>query len=106
MRKLYSHVSKPGVQGLTRAARAVVQSDTEELESWMQEKWMPHLSLLYHDCAVVGGERMGEVEGWVRGCGVSLVGEGESGGWTGGRVVLVDTSRPIGEWVAIAEREL
>jgi 2',3'-cyclic-nucleotide 3'-phosphodiesterase len=42
----------------------------------------------------------------VKEAGVELKGVGESGGWVGGRVVLVDTSKPINQWVPIAERVL
>lgn len=59
-----------------------------------------------HDCPRVGEEKIREVERGVEEAGVRLSGEGEMGGWIGGRVVLVDTTRPIGEWVPIAEREL
>ncbi|OAG12565.1 2',3'-cyclic-nucleotide 3'-phosphodiesterase-like protein [Paraphaeosphaeria sporulosa] len=114
VRKLYSRVSKPGVALLTHATRFVVQPNPWDLENWLEEKWVPHLSLLYHDCPVVEKEKLREVEAWVGVEGVKLhegrggegEGEGEMGGWTGGRVVLVDTSRPIGEWVPIAERVL
>lgn len=55
-----------------------------------------------HDCPVVGEEKIKEVEGLVKDEGVEL---GEEA-WVGGRVVLVETWRPIGEWVVVAEREL
>lgn len=57
-----------------------------------------------HDCPVVGEEGLKEVEALLRERGVG--GEEGVGGWEGGRVVLVDTSRPIGEWVPVAERVL
>ncbi|KAL5431277.1 hypothetical protein PMIN05_009628 [Paraphaeosphaeria minitans] len=116
VRKLYSRVPHPGVVLAARAARSVVQPNAAEVESWLERKWVPHLSLLYHECVVVEAEKLRELEAWVRAEGVELDGgkggerererEREMGGWTGGRVVLVDTSRPIGEWVPIAEREL
>ncbi|KAL5450163.1 hypothetical protein PMIN06_006624 [Paraphaeosphaeria minitans] len=116
VRKLYSRVPHPGVILAARAARSVVQPNAAEVESWLERKWVPHLSLLYHECVVVEAEKLRELEAWVRAEGVELDGgkggerererEREMGGWTGGRVVLVDTSRPIGEWVPIAEREL
>lgn len=72
------------------------------------QTWMPHLSLLYHDCAVVSGQELDEVAAMVDGEGVDISGEGkgEMGGWEGGRVVLVETWKAIGEWVVVAERTL
>jgi 2',3'-cyclic-nucleotide 3'-phosphodiesterase len=47
-----------------------------------------------------------EIETLVQDAGLRLDGEGELGGWVGGRVVLVQTDKAIGEWVTIAERIL
>lgn len=47
-----------------------------------------------------------EIEKLVQDAGVRLDGEGELGDWVGGRVVLVQTDRAIGDWVPIAERTL
>ena len=70
-------------------------------------EWMCGCLLRYsHDCAKVGVEKIREVEGIAGELGVRLDGEGEMGGWVGGRVVLVQTDRPVGEWVPIAERVL
>ncbi|KAF1970306.1 2',3'-cyclic-nucleotide 3'-phosphodiesterase [Bimuria novae-zelandiae CBS 107.79] len=111
VRKLYSRVEKEGVRDLGRIARAPVEEAKEltekmNVETWVEERWTPHLSLLYHDRPKVEEERIREVERVVEEAGVNLDGEGEMGGWRGGRVVLVETSKPIEEWVPIAEREL
>jgi 2',3'-cyclic-nucleotide 3'-phosphodiesterase len=47
---------------------------------------------------------IGEVEKLLQNAGLKLSGNGELGGWVGGRVVLVQTDKAIGEWVPIAER--
>ncbi len=49
---------------------------------------------------------MEEIRKLVREAGLSLDGEGELGGWVGGRVVLVPTSEPIDQWAVLAERTL
>lgn len=59
-----------------------------------------------HDCEVVGETKIREVEAMVRDAGINLEGEGRLGGWEGGRVVLVETEKPIKEWEVIAERTL
>lgn len=59
-----------------------------------------------HDCPKVDEKGLAEIEKFVRNAGVNLEGEGELGGWVGGRVVLVPTDKPIKEWAPIAEREL
>jgi 2',3'-cyclic-nucleotide 3'-phosphodiesterase len=59
-----------------------------------------------HDCPIVSSEEIAKIERLVKDAGVSLDGEGELGGWTGGQVVLVPTDRPIKDWASIAERKL
>lgn len=58
------------------------------------------------DCLKVSDEEKENIEQLVKHAGVSLEGEGELGGWTGGRLVLVPTDKPIKDWVPIAERKL
>jgi len=38
--------------------------------------------------------------------GVHVRGLGHLGGWTGGRLVLVPTDKPIDQWIPIAQRGL
>jgi 2',3'-cyclic-nucleotide 3'-phosphodiesterase len=38
--------------------------------------------------------------------GVRLDGEDELGGWTGGRIVLVETDKAIADWMPVAEKTL
>lgn len=59
-----------------------------------------------HDCPKIEQERIKEVEKLLEQSGVRLDGQGKLGCWTGGMVVLVDTSKPIKEWVPLAERAL
>ncbi|KAF2266780.1 2',3'-cyclic-nucleotide 3'-phosphodiesterase [Lojkania enalia] len=108
VRKLYIKVSKSGVDKLGKTARMTVNGyeDEEAAKKWTEEKYVPHLSLLYHDCSQVPGKVIEAIEKMVREAGVSLEGKGELGGWEGGRVVLVPTDQPINTWDPIAEREL
>ena len=72
-------------------------------DEWARER----LSLApSHECPQVGAEGLAEVEKFVREAGINLEGEGDMGGWVGGRVVLVPTDRAIKDWAPIAEREL
>lgn len=64
------------------------------------------LILYSHDCPQIDEKGIQEIEKLVRDAGVNLEGEGDLGGWTGGRVVLVPTSKSIAEWVPVAERAL
>ena len=66
------------------------------------------LRLYSHDCPQIDEKGMREMEKLVRDVGVNLEGEeeGDLRGWTGGRVVLVPTSKSIAEWKPIAERVL
>jgi 2',3'-cyclic-nucleotide 3'-phosphodiesterase len=59
-----------------------------------------------HDCPKIDAKAIQEIKLLVKEAGVGLDGEGKLGGWVGGRVVLVDTSKPINQWVPIAERTL
>ncbi|KAF2189613.1 2',3'-cyclic-nucleotide 3'-phosphodiesteras-like protein [Zopfia rhizophila CBS 207.26] len=108
VRKLYSTIEKSGVREIGKVARTVVKGYEDDIKAqqWVEEKYGPHLSLLYHDCPKVSEEDIAEIERIVQEAGVSLKGEGELGGWTNGRVVLVPTDQPIKGWVPAAERHL
>ncbi|KAF2472053.1 2',3'-cyclic-nucleotide 3'-phosphodiesterase [Lindgomyces ingoldianus] len=108
VRKLYSKVEKQGVVEIAKLARTVVAgfNEDEGAQRWANEKYGPHLSLLYHDCPKIAEDSVAKIEQLVRDSGVGLDGEGELAGWTGGRVVLVPTDRPIKEWNPLAERKL
>jgi 2',3'-cyclic-nucleotide 3'-phosphodiesterase len=54
----------------------------------------------------ISDELKGQIEKTVTDAGISLSGEGELGGWEGGVVWLVPTTKPIEEWKPIAERRL
>lgn len=55
----------------------------------------------------VSEEKKAEIERLVEAEGVDVLdGEGEMGGWTGGTVVLVDTSTPVEEWGILARRDI
>jgi len=48
-----------------------------------------------------------EIESMVVGEGVDISGgQGELTGWTGGSIVLVDTSTPVEEWEILARRDI
>ncbi|KAF2869799.1 2',3'-cyclic-nucleotide 3'-phosphodiesteras-like protein [Massariosphaeria phaeospora] len=108
VRKLYIKVEKTGVSDIGRAARKMVEGfeDGEAANQCAEEKYAPHLSLLYHDCPRVDDDEIAKIEQLVQEAGVSLAGEGELGGWVGGRVVLVPTDRPIKEWAPLTEKKL
>ncbi|KAF2735453.1 2, 3 cyclic phosphodiesterase [Polyplosphaeria fusca] len=108
VRKLYSKVDKAGVKEIGAAARMVVEgyADWTKALEWAEESYNPHVSLLYHDCPPVSDKDVAEMEKMVAIVGVSLEGEGELGSWLGGRVVLVETDKPISAWAPIAERTL
>jgi 2',3'-cyclic-nucleotide 3'-phosphodiesterase len=59
-----------------------------------------------HDCPQVNADGLAEVETLAKKLDIEFKGDGELGGWTGGKVVLVPTDKPIGDWVPIAERVL
>jgi 2',3'-cyclic-nucleotide 3'-phosphodiesterase len=54
----------------------------------------------------VSEEKRSEVEGLLLESGISLDGQGEMSGWTGGSLWLVPTFKPIEEWKPLAERKL
>jgi 2',3'-cyclic-nucleotide 3'-phosphodiesterase len=97
-----------GLEELALLCRQEVEGFKDEklAEAWASEKYIPHLSLMYHDCPLVDAGGLSEVEQTVKQAGVSLKGDGHLGGWTGGRVVVVPTDKPIDEWVPLAQREL
>ncbi|KAF2796148.1 2, 3 cyclic phosphodiesterase [Melanomma pulvis-pyrius CBS 109.77] len=108
-KKLYIAVEKDGMEELARVARTAVDGGGEKdgaAKMWVEKQYRPHLSLLYHECAKIDAEGMEEIWKLVREAGLSLDGEGELGGWVGGRVVLVPTSEPIDQWAVLAERTL
>jgi 2',3'-cyclic-nucleotide 3'-phosphodiesterase len=109
VRKLYIKCMKAdGLEKLAVVCRQQVEGfeDVNKAEAWASDKYNPHLSLLYHDCPVVGAEEMSKVKDQVTKAGLSLVGEGNLGGWIGGRVVLVPTDKPIDQWTPLAEIQL
>ncbi|KAF2661364.1 2',3'-cyclic-nucleotide 3'-phosphodiesterase [Lophiostoma macrostomum CBS 122681] len=108
VRKLYIKVEKGGVIELGKVARQAVDGYVEEAAAkrWAEEKYAPHLSLLYHACPKVPEAEIAKIGGLLQAAGIDLEGQGELGGWEGGRVVLVPTDRPIAEWSPIAERTL
>lgn len=59
-----------------------------------------------HDCLSIDAEGLAPIEHLAQQTGISLIGEGQLGGWTGGRVVLVPTDKSIRQWSPIAERAL
>lgn len=59
-----------------------------------------------HDCPVVEGDEREEIENLALEVGIDLEGTDSLGGWEGGRIVLVQTDRPIKDWEPIAERVL
>ncbi|KAF2120901.1 2',3'-cyclic-nucleotide 3'-phosphodiesteras-like protein [Lophiotrema nucula] len=110
VQKLFILVKKDGVKELGKVCRRVVNGydDKDGLgaEKWAEDEYMSHLSLLYHDCPVLSPPDISTIENLVLKAGVSLEGKGELGGWTGGKVVLVATDKPIEDWAPIAERTL
>jgi 2',3'-cyclic-nucleotide 3'-phosphodiesterase len=107
VRKLYIACQKQDeLCKLAAACRREVDGfgDERKAEDWVRENYVPHLSLLYHDCSPIEAEGLELVEKFVREAGVELAGKGELGGWSGGRVVIVPTKRPIEEWVPLAVR--
>ncbi|KAH7114446.1 2',3'-cyclic-nucleotide 3'-phosphodiesterase [Dendryphion nanum] len=107
-RKLYVKVVREGVATLGEMARKHVDgfSGEDVARKWVDGEYVPHLSLLYHDCAKLEDEELEEINKLAIEHGLSLEGEGDFGSWQGGRVVLVPTDRPIKEWEPIAERLL
>jgi 2',3'-cyclic-nucleotide 3'-phosphodiesterase len=109
VRKLYIKCSKTdGLKRLAAMCRLKVEGFEEEDKAvnWATEKYNPHLSLLYHDCPVVIAEELSRVAELVQKVGVVMGKSGDLAGWTGGRLVLVPTDRPIDQWSPVAERDL
>lgn len=108
-RKLYIQCIKTdGLEMLAATCRLKVEGfeEEEKAKKWGAEQYNPHLSLLYHDCPVVGAEGLRGVQELVQKAGVTLGVSGDLAGWVGGRVVLVPTDRPIDQWIPVAEREM
>ncbi|PVI08563.1 2, 3 cyclic phosphodiesterase [Periconia macrospinosa] len=106
-RKLYSLVQKTeAITQLGRLAREHVQKEGEDKDEWAKHEYMPHLSLLYSDVPKVSDDKLEVVRGLAKDLGVRLDGDGELGGWVGGRVVLVPTDNEIKDWIPIAARDL
>ncbi|CAA9958376.1 2',3'-cyclic nucleotide 3'-phosphodiesterase [Pyrenophora teres f. teres] len=104
-RKLYIKCEKSeGVKKLAIPCRQQVDGFEEEAKalSWAEGQYMPHLSLMYHDCPQVDTTMLATVDM----LGINFTGSGDMGGWIGGRVVLVPTDRPIEHWLPIAERAI
>lgn len=59
-----------------------------------------------HDCPKLSEDDVKKIETIVKDAGVSLVGVGDFGGWSGGTVVLVPTDRPVREWQPLGSRAL
>ncbi|KAF1831883.1 2, 3 cyclic phosphodiesterase [Decorospora gaudefroyi] len=105
LRKLYIKCRKTGgLQNLGQQCRRKVEGFEEESKAntWAREQYMPHLSLLYHDCPQVDQHDLTSV----RTLDVNTEGVGQLGGWVGGRVVLVPTDSAIDGWLPVAERVL
>jgi 2',3'-cyclic-nucleotide 3'-phosphodiesterase len=108
-RKLYIQCAKSdGLKKLASACRSEVEGFGEDAKAteWSNDQYNPHLSLMYHDCQQVDAKGISEAEALAREAGVDYKGEGELGGWTGGRVVLVPTDKSIDQWAPIATRML
>ncbi|KAF2034973.1 2',3'-cyclic-nucleotide 3'-phosphodiesterase [Setomelanomma holmii] len=108
-RKLYIKCYKSeGLEKLAQVCRRKVEGFEEEAKAteWADQTYNPHVSLLYHDCPKVEADGFLPIQKLAQQAGVSLDVEGNLGGWTGGRIVLVPTDRPIHEWNPIAERGL
>ncbi|KAF2833159.1 2',3'-cyclic-nucleotide 3'-phosphodiesterase [Ophiobolus disseminans] len=109
VRKLYIQCAKSdGLKKLAGASRRNVAGleDQTKLAEWTHDKYNPHLSLLYHDCPKIDPEGISEVGGFVQQAGITLGEGGLMNGWTGGKVVLVQTDKPIDQWTVVAERRL
>jgi len=107
-RKLYVKCEKgEGLRKLAALSRREVEGFEEEVAAkWAAETYNPHLSLLYHDNLPVNARGLDEVEKLAQSVGVDVTGQSDSGGWTGGRLVLVPTDKPVDQWIPIAERKL
>jgi len=101
-------VKTDGIKKLAAICRRQVEGFGEDsvASKWANDQYNPHVSLLYHDCHQVGMEGLSEVEQLARKAGVDHTGESGHGGWSGGRIVLVPTDKPIAQWIPIASRKL
>ncbi|KAJ9663167.1 hypothetical protein H2198_000928 [Neophaeococcomyces mojaviensis] len=90
-----------------KCREAGVLVSEQEAQKWAETEYAPHLSLVYADVPKDEAQKkvpLIELQlGWEFGslfdcCGGTLC--------MGAKLVLVDTSKPIEEWVPIAEREL
>ena len=106
VRKLYIKCTNTdGLKKLAGVCRQGVNGfgEKEKAMEWANAKYHPHLSLLYHDCALVDAEGISEVERLAQKASVDLSGEGDLGGWVGGTIALVQTDKPVVQWAPIAE---
>ena len=83
----------------------------EEAEQWAKETFTPHVSLVYSkmEPETLKEKVLGNAQEEVGKAGVVVGGEArgnELGGWKGGRIVLVQTWKPVDEWVPVAEKTL
>ncbi|KAL1792037.1 hypothetical protein ACET3X_009788 [Alternaria dauci] len=104
-RKLYIKCEKGvGIKKLAQQCRKHVDGFEDETNTmaWAEEQYMPHLSLMYHDCGQVDEAGLASVDT----LDINFEGKKELGGWAGGRVVLVPTDKPISQWQPIAERAI
>lgn len=109
VRKLYIQCAKTnGLEKLAGASRREVDDfgDDAKVSEWVNDKYNPHVSLLYHDCLQIDVSGLSEVEAFLEQAGVALAGKGSLCGWRGGRVVLVQTDKSVEHWIPIAERHL
>jgi 2',3'-cyclic-nucleotide 3'-phosphodiesterase len=107
-RKLYIKCEKlDELKKLAMVCRRKVEGYEEERTAsrWGDREYNPHLSLLYHDCPQLDAEGLRQTEAFVQKAGVTF-GEGDLGGWFGGRVVLVPTHKPVDQWVPLVERSV
>lgn len=111
-KKVYIQCQKEGEKHSSLRALAAIcrQSsslcgDKMEAERWVREAWDPHVSLLY-SAIEVSDKDLQEVARIVNDKGVSIGEHAQTDGWSGGRVWLVDTSKPIKDWTMTASLTL
>lgn len=114
-RKLTLSTKKSLLQGLAIQVRAaaVENGDVEAAEHWLDEKYAPHVSLLYAEIEINEIQRREVLDDLVE-AGIRLETEGLLGGrereglngWDGGRIVLVPTWKELKDWTVIAEKAL
>lgn len=104
----------PQLESLAQQCRyKYVAAEPEDAEAWAKDEFTPHVSLVYSEMPREQVEKNlgSKLESAVKGAGIVMGGTGESvggeiGGWKGGRLWLVDTSKPFAEWKPMAERVL